>query len=74
MGARTALILWDFDAPERTMQDLCRLAGVRYVDLVPDLRAAARSDPYLYYRRNLHWTPAGHRVVAATLARALRAQ
>jgi hypothetical protein len=64
---------WDFDAPGRTMQDLCRRAGVRYVDLLPDLRSAARSDPYLYYRRNLHWTPAGHRVVAATLARALRA-
>lgn len=65
---------WDFDAPGRTMQDLCRLAGVRYVDLLPDLRSAARSDPYLYYRRNLHWTPVGHRVVAATLARALKAE
>jgi hypothetical protein len=66
--------VWDFDAPGRIMHHLCRRAGVRYVDLLPDLRSAARSDPYLYYRRNLHWTPAGHRVVAATLARALRAQ
>jgi len=63
---------WDFDAPGRAMQDLCRLAGVRYVDLLPDLRAAARTDPYLYFRSNLHWTPAGHRVVAATLARAIQ--
>jgi hypothetical protein len=55
------------------MQDLCRRAGVRYVDLLPDLRSAMRSDPYLYYRRNLHWTPAGHRVVATTLAHALTA-
>ena len=62
---------WDFDAPGRTTQDLCRLAGVRYVDLLPELRPAARSDAYLYYRQNLHWTPAAHRLVAATLARAL---
>jgi hypothetical protein len=45
------------------------VAGVS--DVLPDLRAAARTDPYLYYRWNLHWTAAGHRVVAATLARAL---
>ena len=63
---------WDFDAPGRTVQDLCRLAGVRYVDLLPDLRSAMGSDPYLYYRWNLHWTPVGHRVVAATLARELQ--
>lgn len=27
--------------------------------------------PYLYYRWNLHWTAAAHRVVARTLAREL---
>jgi len=54
------------------MLDAAYAAGVRYVDLLPDLRAAARTDPYLYFRSNLHWTPAGHRVVAATLARAIQ--
>jgi len=62
---------WDFDQPDRMMQEICKAAGVKYVDLLPDLRAAAGSDPYLYYRWNLHWTAAGHRVVAKTLARAL---
>jgi lysophospholipase L1-like esterase len=63
---------WDFDAPDRMMKQICAAAGVRYVDLLPDLRAAARADPYLYYRSNLHWTAAGHRVVASTLGGALQ--
>jgi hypothetical protein len=56
------------------MGEICRAVGVRCVDLLSDLRAAARDDPYLYYRWNLHWTPAGHRVVAATLAREIATQ
>ena len=63
--------VWDFAAPGRMMDELCRVVGVRCVDLLPDLQTAAQGDPYLYYRWNLHWTAGGHRVVAATLARAL---
>jgi lysophospholipase L1-like esterase len=62
---------WDFDAPARMVAEICRVVGVRHVDLLPDLQAAARRDPYLYYRWNLHWTATGHQVVAATLAREL---
>jgi lysophospholipase L1-like esterase len=61
---------WDRDAPERTLAAACAARGVPVVDLLPALREAARTDPYLYFRWNMHWTPAGHRVVAATLARA----
>jgi lysophospholipase L1-like esterase len=62
---------WDLDSPARILAEACRARGIRLVDLLSGLREAGRSDPYLYYRWNMHWTPAGHRVVADVLAGAL---
>jgi lysophospholipase L1-like esterase len=62
---------WDLESPQRTIAAACTARAIPVVDLLPALREAARTDPYLYFRWNMHWTPAGHRVVAETLARAL---
>lgn len=48
-----------------------RELGLRYRDLTPALRAAARrstKDGLLYFRTNVHFTQAGHAVVARELA------
>ncbi len=62
---------WDVESPGRTVAEACAARGIPVVDLLPGLREAAVSDPYLYYRWNMHWTAAGHRAVARTIARAL---
>lgn len=48
--------------------------GITFVDLTPALQAAARErgGELLYYPLNVHYTPAGQRVVADTLAAAIR--
>lgn len=48
--------------------------GYRYLDLTPFLQEAARtysSDRPLYFRSNVHLTPAGHAVVARAIEAAL---
>jgi hypothetical protein len=62
---------WMRDAPQRRLADFGRSAGIQVVDLLPGLREAARSDPFLYYPWNGHWTAAGHRVVASIIEAAL---
>jgi hypothetical protein len=57
--------------PTRLLTEMCDQLHLRLIDLQPPLREAARDEPYLYYRWNLHWTAAGHRVVAAALAQEL---
>jgi SGNH hydrolase-like domain, acetyltransferase AlgX len=52
----------------RRLSALAQDAGAETIDLLPDLRAAGRSDRRLYYAVNHHWTASGHRVVAAVLA------
>lgn len=48
--------------------------GYAYLDLTPALQAAARgssADDLLYFRTNVHFTAAGHRVVAEEVAKLL---
>jgi hypothetical protein len=48
--------------------------GMGFVDLTESLRtAAAREHELLYFPRNLHLTPAGHRVIARALGDVLEA-
>ena len=55
------------------LRDATRRHGLDYVDLTPAMQeAAATGTEPLYFPRNLHLTAAGHRVVAAALAEALR--
>ncbi|MFO1059500.1 MAG: GDSL-type esterase/lipase family protein [Dongiaceae bacterium] len=51
------------------LREACQRLGLRFVDLTPALQAAAAtSREPLYGYANLHFTPAGTAVVAATLA------
>ncbi|MFN0073286.1 MAG: SGNH/GDSL hydrolase family protein [Chloroflexota bacterium] len=59
---------WDLDAPRRRLADLAGRHGIEYLDLGPPLVEAARSQPPLYYSKDLHWSAAGQRVVGQTLA------
>jgi hypothetical protein len=59
------LLAW-YSAEQRRFfaQEMASLGG-EFLDLTPHLqRAAERSADPLYFPTNLHWTPAGHEVVA----------
>ena len=61
----------DPELPNRMRRSIAAERGVRTIDLLPTLRAAGGRDRHLYFPLNYHWTPAGHRVVADALRRAL---
>ena len=42
--------------------------GLEYLDLTSALRDGAKDQPRLYYARDGHWTPDGHRVAAEAIA------
>ncbi len=58
--------------PNRLITGWCEANGVRVVDLLPALREAGRHNSFLYFPYNLHWTAAGHRIVAEELMTAVR--
>lgn len=58
----------DLDAPLRAAQKALSTLGVSTCDLTPALRAAHKQGVRSYLDFDGHWTPAGHRVVAKTLA------
>jgi hypothetical protein len=58
---------WSWDAPQLRVEQIGASLGIPVVDLLGPLRERAKSDPYLYYPWNQHWTAQGH----ATVARAL---
>jgi hypothetical protein len=60
---------WDRDAPNRRIMKYCRENGIPVTDPLPALRAAARTDLFLYFPWNSHWTAASHRLVARQLLR-----
>jgi hypothetical protein len=53
------------------LQAFAASSGTHIVNLFPALRARPRGEP-LYFRFDMHWTPAGHRVVAAELDHHIR--
>jgi hypothetical protein len=59
------------DLPAEFGRRLTQL-GISYVDLTPDLKAASKKGIVTYLPDDTHWTEAGNRQVAETLARALR--
>ena len=56
---------------ERVVGDYYRSRGIAFVSLTDALRAAARSGSQTYFTYDQHWTPDGHRVVAAELLKVL---
>jgi len=62
------------DLPDRLRGMLAGISpDIRFVDLTPDLNAAARAGRLVYMPDDTHWTAEGHAVVGETLARAVGA-
>lgn len=59
------------DAQEAVVHRWCRDAGVPFVETTTPLREAALSGEQVYFTYDQHWTPAGHDIVAAAVARSL---
>jgi lysophospholipase L1-like esterase len=61
---------WDLDAPNRRLSLALDQAGIPYLDLLPTFREAAAQPgvDQLHFRHDGHWTMAGHRLVAQTVA------
>jgi lysophospholipase L1-like esterase len=61
---------YDLDAPNRRLSAFLADANIAHLDLLPVFRQAATAPdaPPLYYRHDGHWTPAGHQLVATTVA------
>jgi hypothetical protein len=71
----TELMPW-FSAQQRAyLRQKAQELGFVFVDLTPALQSAAdtlQDEELLYYPANVHYTPAGHRVVADVLAPVIR--
>jgi hypothetical protein len=52
------------------MGDAVTQAGGTWIDLLPAFRAGYKSG--LYFPKDVHWTPEGHRLAAETLSPLLR--
>jgi len=61
---------FDRALPERRIHEIAALSAVELWDLEPELQALPVCP---YMPRNMHFTPAGHRAVAAMLARKIEA-
>jgi hypothetical protein len=59
----------DLDAPNRRLAAFLAVQNIPHLDLLPIFRqAAAQPDALpLYFRRDQHWTPAGHRLAAEAI-------
>ena len=57
---------YDLDQPQRLTTRICDDLGLPSIDLRPALRAGAAERPC--QPKNLHWTKAGHRIVAEFVA------
>ncbi len=62
---------YDFSVPERTLSAFFERRGQELVNLNPILRREQAREP-LYYLSDVHWNPAGHKVVAEALTEAVR--
>ena len=63
-GAPTARA-WHRRKPLRRIDEFLAREGIDFVDLFPAFEAAKRNER-VFFRINVHWTPAGHRVAAET--------
>jgi hypothetical protein len=63
------------DLPSRLKQILTAFApDIDYIDLTPALKAESRKGIATYLPDDTHWSPAGHRVAAEVINRALSAR
>jgi lysophospholipase L1-like esterase len=60
--------LYDLDAPNKYMQDLCSKNGIKFLDVTPKLRTEQLSGISMYWKIDNHLSPEGHKVVAENMA------
>jgi hypothetical protein len=60
---------WSRDAPNERIAAHARAKGIAVIDPLETLRAAGRTNLFLYFPWNSHWTRDGHRLVAEELRR-----
>ena len=59
---------FDIEFPNRQLQQAASNQGLDYLDLLPALRDAARTNATeIFFPRDAHWTPAGHQAAAAAV-------
>ncbi len=66
---------WFSQEQRRYIQSKCQQYGFTFIDVTPDLQAAASANGpnnLLYYRYDLHLTPAGHAVVGDSITQGLK--
>ncbi len=61
----------DPERPRRLVAELLERHGIPFLDLTGVFRAELDRGAHLYYLSDRHWTPAGHALAAAELARFL---
>ncbi|MFQ5443059.1 MAG: hypothetical protein ACE5EK_00440 [Nitrospinales bacterium] len=65
---------FDIWKPNRKLAVLSEKLGIDYLDLLPALREETQKKGLLYYRRDPHWTPAGHRAAAYAIQKDLQSR
>lgn len=65
---------YDLAEPERTPTTFCRAQKLHCLDLTPTLADQAGAGQELYFRQDAQLNPAGHRLVAETIALYLQEQ
>lgn len=63
---------FDIEKPNRKLAVLSEQLGIDYLDLLPAFREETKKSGLLYYRRDPHWTPAGHRAAAQAIQKDLQ--
>lgn len=71
-------VFWGFEAdkvysgrPQELIEAFGRANGIPVVNMLPEFQEAARSTFPLYFDFDGHWLPAGHKVAASSLYKAL---
>ena len=63
---------YDVEQPNRLLREAAVRRNLPYLDLLPVLRQATeRGEGQMFYPKNTHWAPDGHRVVARAIAEQL---
>lgn len=61
----------DLGLPQKVIKLYCKRAGIPVLDLLPAFKAEYGKEK-LFFKRDLHWTVAGHRLAARTIYQHLR--
>ncbi len=55
---------YDLYRPNRMISDYCQKAGIPILDLLPEFVEQVRDGKHLFYPRDTHWSPEGHKLAA----------